>query len=42
VGRAEYWAVHDIDFAPPEAALPGIEERVRELIARLAGRNSTD
>ena len=41
-GRAEYWAVHDVDFAPPEAALPEIEERVRELIARLAGRNSTD
>jgi protein-tyrosine phosphatase len=29
--RVEYWAVHDIDFAPPEAALPEIEGRVREL-----------
>jgi protein-tyrosine phosphatase len=41
-GRAEYWTVHDVDFAPPEAALPEIEERVRELIARLAGQNNTD
>jgi protein-tyrosine phosphatase len=36
-GRVEFWHVHDVDFAPPEAALPEIEERVRELVARLAG-----
>lgn len=41
VVRVEYWAVHDIDFAPPDTALPEIEERVRELIARLAGQNNT-
>lgn len=33
----EYWAVHDVDFATPEVALPQIEERVRELITRLNG-----
>lgn len=41
-GRVEYWAVHDVDLAPPDAALPEIEERVRELIARLAGQKSSD
>jgi protein-tyrosine phosphatase len=41
-GQAEYWAVHDVDFAPPEAALPEIEERVRKLISRLADQNSSD
>jgi protein-tyrosine-phosphatase len=35
VDRVEYWAVHDVDCAPPEVALPQIEERVLELIARL-------
>ena len=34
--RVEYWAVHDVDFAPPDVALPEIEERVRALVARLA------
>jgi protein-tyrosine phosphatase len=33
--RVEYWRIHDIDFAPPEAALPLIEAHVRDLIARL-------
>lgn len=42
VGRVEFWHVHDVDFAPPDAALPEIEGRVRELIARLAGQNNTD
>jgi protein-tyrosine-phosphatase len=37
VGRVEFWHVHDVDFAPPEAALPEIEQRVRELVGRLAG-----
>jgi protein-tyrosine phosphatase len=34
--RVEYWAVHDVDFAPPDVALPEIEDRVRALVARLA------
>jgi protein-tyrosine phosphatase len=34
-GRIAYWQVHDVDFAPPHLALPEIEARVRELIARL-------
>jgi protein-tyrosine phosphatase len=37
VEKVEFWAVHDIDFATPEEALPEIEERVLELITRLAG-----
>jgi protein-tyrosine-phosphatase len=35
--RIEYWAVHDVEFAPPEQALPEIEEQVRALTVRLAG-----
>jgi protein-tyrosine phosphatase len=34
--RVEYWAVHDVDFAPPDVALPEIEDQVRALVARLA------
>ena len=34
--RVEYWAVHDLDFATPDQALPEIEGRVEGLIARLA------
>jgi protein-tyrosine phosphatase len=34
--RVEYWAVHDVDFAPPDVALPEIEDRLRALVARLA------
>ncbi|MCW2283008.1 protein-tyrosine phosphatase [Rhodoblastus acidophilus] len=33
--RIEYWRIHDIDFAPPETALPQIEAHVRDLIGRL-------
>jgi protein-tyrosine phosphatase len=36
VERVEYWAVHDLDAAAPEQALPEIEELVRGLVARLA------
>jgi protein-tyrosine phosphatase len=36
VERVEYWAVHDLDAATPEQALPEIEDRVRALVARLA------
>jgi protein-tyrosine phosphatase len=36
--RAEYWAVHDLDAATPDEALPEIEQRVLALVARLAGR----
>jgi protein-tyrosine-phosphatase len=34
--RIEYWHVHDIDFAPPQAALPQIEAHVRALMRRLS------
>ena len=34
--RVEYWAVHDVDYATPAEALPEIEARVEELVARLA------
>jgi protein-tyrosine phosphatase len=37
VEHVEYWAVHDLDAATPEQALPEIEDRVRALVARLAG-----
>jgi len=41
VERAEYWAVHDLDAATPEEALPDIERRVRALVTGLAGRPVT-
>ncbi len=34
--RVEYWAVHDVDCATPDVALPQIEEQVLGLIGRLA------
>ena len=40
VERVEYWAVHDVDLVTPDVALPQIEERVLELIGRLAGQAS--
>jgi protein-tyrosine phosphatase len=33
--RVEYWHVHDIDCAPPEDALPLLEQHVRALVQRL-------
>ena len=33
--RVEYWAVHDVDLAPAEVALPEIEGHVRALLGRL-------
>ena len=36
VEDVEYWAIHDLDAATPEQALPEIEELVRGLVARLA------
>ena len=38
VEKVEFWQVHDVDFATPDVALPEIEERVLELIGRLAGQ----
>lgn len=35
VERVEYWAIHDLDVTTPDVALPEIEQRVRDLIARL-------
>jgi protein-tyrosine phosphatase len=32
----EYWHVHDLDCAEPEEALPILEDRVRDLVDRLA------
>ncbi|HEX3152860.1 MAG TPA: hypothetical protein VHR66_32610 [Gemmataceae bacterium] len=40
VERIEYWAVHDVDFAPPEQALPEIEEQVKALVQRLSGEGT--
>lgn len=34
--KVEYWHVDDLDCAGPEQALPLLEEKVRELAARLA------
>lgn len=31
----EYWAVHDLDFAGPDEALPEIEQRVLKIVAEL-------
>jgi protein-tyrosine phosphatase len=36
-GRVRYWHVHDLDDATPAEALPGLEERVRQLVAQLMG-----
>jgi protein-tyrosine phosphatase len=36
--RVEYWHVDDLDCAGPEEAIPLLEERVRELVERLAGQ----
>jgi protein-tyrosine phosphatase len=36
VERIEYWHIHDIDMALPEAALAELEQLVRELVDRLA------
>ena len=33
--RIEYWAIDDLDCAMPEEALPGLEEKIRALVARL-------
>jgi len=33
--RIEYWHVHDIDCAPPDDALPVLEQRVRDLVVQL-------
>jgi len=35
VPRIEYWDIHDIDCAPPDAALAGIDAAVARLLARL-------
>jgi protein-tyrosine phosphatase len=35
-GRAEYWAVHDVDCASPADALPELERKIAELLARLS------
>jgi protein-tyrosine phosphatase len=40
--RVEYWAVHDVDFAPPDEALPEIEGLVETLVARLAAGAGPD
>jgi protein-tyrosine phosphatase len=36
VEKVVFWHVHDVDCAPPEVALPEIEDQVAALIARLA------
>jgi protein-tyrosine phosphatase len=33
--RVEYWHVHDLDCATPADALPGLQQLVEELVARL-------
>jgi protein-tyrosine phosphatase len=35
--RVEYWHIHDIDCALPDAALPELERHVRSLLERLRG-----
>ncbi|HEY6561876.1 MAG TPA: low molecular weight phosphatase family protein [Polyangiaceae bacterium] len=37
-GKAEYWTVHDVDSASPADALPELERKVAELLARLSAR----
>lgn len=37
--RVEYWHVHDLDFAVPEEAIPGLIERVEALFERLQSSN---
>ncbi len=33
--QIEYWQIDDIDCAPPDEALPVLEEKVRDLVRRL-------
>ena len=40
VDQIEYWHVDDIDCAQPEEALPGLEQKIRELIERLRALES--
>lgn len=40
--RIEYWHIHDIDYAPPEVALPQIEAHVADLLTRLAAPRPAD
>jgi protein-tyrosine-phosphatase len=35
--RVEYWHVDDVDCAPPDEALPVLEQHVRDLASRLLG-----
>ena len=37
--RVEFWQVHDLDCAGPEAALPELEQLVTDLIGRLSVRD---
>jgi protein-tyrosine phosphatase len=38
--RIEYWQIHDIDCAPPEEAIPLLEQHVRSLVQRLGLRRA--
>ncbi len=40
--RVEYWDVDDLDCATPDVALPYLEERVRDLVARLQSDSKAD
>ena len=35
--RITYWQVHDLDCAPPEVGIAGIEANVNTLLAELTG-----
>ena len=41
VEKVEYWHIHDGDCAPPEEALPAIEQQVQTLAARLRDAGTT-
>lgn len=37
LAEVEFWEIHDRDCAPPSIALPQLESKVEELLARLCG-----
>jgi protein-tyrosine phosphatase len=38
IDRVEFWAVHDVDFADADEAIPLLEGEVMQLLGRLAAR----
>jgi protein-tyrosine phosphatase len=42
LSRVEFWEIHDLDCAEPQAALPELEIQVAQLLDRLVAANASD